>query len=171
MLSDLLSTFTEMDALMRHHLEEEEIIGLPMVRKAFTAKEYMVAEKKIVADLKPSDMAWALRHMVRGGGPAASSGVLLGAVSTYGILDGRLTARTGAENTMLRCCRCLHQGTVRRTVSIPYACWCGCQASLHLQGSTAVLCKAGRADKVALAWPLAPPSAVAVGEQYRLFPP
>ena len=49
---------------MRQHLEEEEIIGLPLLRKHFTAKEAAVTEKKIIADTKPGDVAWFVRPMV-----------------------------------------------------------------------------------------------------------
>ncbi|KAG2447096.1 hypothetical protein HYH02_007845 [Chlamydomonas schloesseri] len=48
---------------MKEHLEEEEVIGLPLMRKNFTSKEIAIPEKEIVADLKPSDMAWFLRPM------------------------------------------------------------------------------------------------------------
>ncbi|KAG2489353.1 hypothetical protein HYH03_012183 [Edaphochlamys debaryana] len=63
LVSDLLSTFSTLRAHMRQHLEEEEIVGLPLMRKHFTAAELEVCEKKIVADLKPSDMAFFLRPM------------------------------------------------------------------------------------------------------------
>ena len=55
----------QLRGLMRQHLEEEEIIGLPLLRKHFTAKEAAVTEKRIIAGMKPSDMAWFLRPMVR----------------------------------------------------------------------------------------------------------
>ncbi len=44
-------------------------MGLPMLRKHFTAKDVKVPEKKILKDMKPSDMAWALRPITVSGVP------------------------------------------------------------------------------------------------------
>ncbi|KAG2489355.1 hypothetical protein HYH03_012185 [Edaphochlamys debaryana] len=63
-MEELYSTFTEMRALMCEHLEEEELVGLPLLRKHFTGKEMMDGpEKKIVAEMKPADLAFFLRPM------------------------------------------------------------------------------------------------------------
>ncbi|KXZ53171.1 hypothetical protein GPECTOR_7g1063 [Gonium pectorale] len=62
-LSDLHTVFTQLRHLMRQHLEEEEIVGLPLLRKHFNAKELAKVEKKIIASMKPSDVAWVLRPL------------------------------------------------------------------------------------------------------------
>ncbi|KAG2444363.1 hypothetical protein HXX76_001119 [Chlamydomonas incerta] len=62
-VEELYSTLVQLRKDMKEHLEEEEVIGLPLMRKNFTAKEISIPEKEIVADLKPSDMAWFLRPM------------------------------------------------------------------------------------------------------------
>lgn len=65
-LSDLHTTFSVLRLCMRQHLEEEEAVGLPLLRAAFSAKELTVPEKKILKGLKPADMAWFVRRLVSG---------------------------------------------------------------------------------------------------------
>ncbi|PNW88084.1 hypothetical protein CHLRE_01g013500v5 [Chlamydomonas reinhardtii] len=62
-VEELHSALLQLRKDMKEHLEEEEIIGLPLMRKNFTSKEILIPEKELVADLKPSDMAWFLRPM------------------------------------------------------------------------------------------------------------
>ncbi|PNW88082.1 hypothetical protein CHLRE_01g013450v5 [Chlamydomonas reinhardtii] len=62
-LSDLHTTFSVLRLCMRQHLEEEEAVGLPLLRAAFSAKELTVPEKKILKGLKPADMAWFVRRL------------------------------------------------------------------------------------------------------------
>lgn len=49
---------------MRQHLEEEEVIALPLVRKHFMAKDVLAVEKQLIKGLKPADLAWYMRPMV-----------------------------------------------------------------------------------------------------------
>ncbi|PNH08127.1 hypothetical protein TSOC_005361, partial [Tetrabaena socialis] len=64
LLADLHSTFAVLRSAMRQHLEEEEIVGLPLLRQHFTAQEVMDGpEKNVVAGLKARDMAWFLRPL------------------------------------------------------------------------------------------------------------
>ncbi|KAG2447095.1 hypothetical protein HYH02_007844 [Chlamydomonas schloesseri] len=62
-LADLQNTFAVLRLCMRQHLEEEEAVGLPLLRKHFSAKETQVPEKKILKGLKPADMAWFVRRL------------------------------------------------------------------------------------------------------------
>jgi hypothetical protein len=52
-----------MHQAMCDHLAEEEQVGLPLLRAAFTSKEYAVPVDKIVATLTPADMAWVVRPL------------------------------------------------------------------------------------------------------------
>lgn len=65
-MDELCSTFTSFRSRMRRHLEEEELVGLPFLRKYYRAEEAKTAINKIADDMKPSQVAWLLRRLVSG---------------------------------------------------------------------------------------------------------
>ena len=60
-LVQLRDVFAEMDREMREHLREEEEIGLPMMRHAFSEVELKPVIDQILKASKPRNVAWALR--------------------------------------------------------------------------------------------------------------
>ncbi len=67
LLDELLGTFVDLRSLMRQHLEEEEAVALPLVRKHFMAKDVLAVEKQLIKGFKPADLAWYMRPMVGAG--------------------------------------------------------------------------------------------------------
>lgn len=62
-VSKLLEDFTAFKVCMEEHLHEEEVEGLPLLRKHFSSKEVEPSEKKILETLTLRDMGWILRPM------------------------------------------------------------------------------------------------------------
>ncbi|GLC64865.1 hypothetical protein PLESTF_000215600 [Pleodorina starrii] len=62
-VGELHSAFLVLRTLLRQQMEREELLGLPLLRKHFTAREAAALEKKRVAAMKPHDLAWLLRPL------------------------------------------------------------------------------------------------------------
>jgi DUF438 domain-containing protein len=62
-LESLASKFEAMEKEMRAHLEEEEAIGLPMLRHHFTLKEWKPTEEALVRSGGPAEFGWVARPM------------------------------------------------------------------------------------------------------------
>jgi hypothetical protein len=61
-LQDIATSAGELRRHMTEHLQEEEDIGLPLLRHNFSDAETKPVIAKIVESLKPADMAWFLRQ-------------------------------------------------------------------------------------------------------------
>ncbi len=65
-MDELCATFTAFRSRMLRHLEEEELVGLPFLRKYYSAEEAKAPMHKIADGMKPSQVAWLLRRLVSG---------------------------------------------------------------------------------------------------------
>jgi hypothetical protein len=61
-LRELQTTFLNMQHHMLEHLQEEEEVGLPLMRHHFSDAEVKPVVDKIVKTLTPADMAWFVRQ-------------------------------------------------------------------------------------------------------------
>lgn len=59
----LLEAFRPFRVHMAAHLQEEEDVGLPLMRHLFTAKELKPVEAQIIKDATPDDLAWVVRPL------------------------------------------------------------------------------------------------------------
>ncbi|GLI61479.1 hypothetical protein VaNZ11_003876 [Volvox africanus] len=62
-VGELHAAFMVLRTLMRQQMEREEVLGLPLLRKFFTAREAAVVEKKRVSQMKFAELAWLLRPL------------------------------------------------------------------------------------------------------------
>lgn len=62
-LANLYGTVLRLQKLIRQHQEMQEILGLPLLRKNFTARETKAVEQLRLADMRPLDIACLLRPM------------------------------------------------------------------------------------------------------------
>lgn len=61
-LRELQTTFQTMQTHMLEHLQEEDNVGLPLMRHHFSDAEVKPIVDKIVKTLTPADMAWFVRQ-------------------------------------------------------------------------------------------------------------
>jgi len=59
----LKDSFESLMTLMAEHLDEEEEVGLPLLRKHFTMHEFKPTEKKIVARVTPHEVGYVMHAM------------------------------------------------------------------------------------------------------------
>ncbi|GIL74128.1 hypothetical protein Vretimale_4917 [Volvox reticuliferus] len=60
---ELHAAFLVLRTLLRQQMEREEVLGLPLMRKFFTAREAAVVEKKRISQMKFAELAWLLRPL------------------------------------------------------------------------------------------------------------
>ncbi|EFJ42515.1 hypothetical protein VOLCADRAFT_121522 [Volvox carteri f. nagariensis] len=60
---ELYAGFFVLRTLLRQQMEREEVLGLPLLRMHFTAREAAAAERKLISQMRPADLAWLLRPL------------------------------------------------------------------------------------------------------------